>query len=85
MIEQIDTPRIDARQQIAIEIGLRLSGRLVGNAELPELLARPFARVSVARDLDDAIFSQRRDEFIDHILGATFSGDIPPRPPRQRR
>src|SRR5689334_18059600 len=55
VVEQIDAPRIDQREHVDVEIGLRLSTLLKRNAKMLELLRRKAASELIPKDLADPI------------------------------
>jgi hypothetical protein len=78
MIRQLDPPAVQCRQQIAIQIRLRLVGGPIFDAMNGKALARPQTAITVTAHRADAVGLQQRRKFIDHVVCAER------RPPRSR-
>jgi hypothetical protein len=72
MVDQVDPLRVDQRQSVPVQVGLRRRAWLVSHVALAEPFGRPQAAVAVAADAGDAIALQQRRKLVDHIVRAEW-------------
>jgi hypothetical protein len=70
VVEQFDAARVQRRQDIAIEVGLRLRRHLVVDAMPTKGLARPLPAEPVPRDHGDAVGAQQRRVLLHDLFRA---------------
>jgi hypothetical protein len=69
VLKQIDGTAVDERQQVLINLRLRVLGRFIVDVALLELLPRPFATVAISENLGAPVRPEQSGIFLDNSFG----------------